>query len=141
MSWGRLDCPSAARVLALVAALGAARVGVGHARDPESSALAAAFVGAWTDRGGEITAVVNWPDEAASWLRQARAVTAGAPDAWLIAGSLASLRRVCDRLSTSTDWDPARTVACATVGAGAIIAPADSLPLGVPTVRAGRTRP
>ncbi len=96
MSWGRLDCPSAARVLALVAAMGAARVGVGHARDPESSALAAAFVGAWTDRGGEITAVVSWPDEAASWLRQARALTAGAPDGWLIAGSLASLLRVCD---------------------------------------------
>jgi len=129
------------RVLTLVTAMDAARVGVGHARDPGSSALAAAFGDAWTDRGGEITAVVSWPAEAASWLRQARAPTAGAPDARLIAGPIASLRRVCDRLSTSTDWDPARTVAFATVGAGAFIAPADSLPLGVPTVLAGRTRP
>ncbi len=117
------------RALAVVAAMDAARVGVGHARDPESSALAAAFVDAWTDRGGEVTAVVSWPDEAASWLRQARALTAGAPDAWLIAGPIASLRRVCDRLSTSTDWDPARTVVLATVeGMTVITGRADSLP-------------
>lgn len=114
-------------VLTLITAMDAARVGVGHARDPDSGALAAAFVDAWTDRGGEITAVVSWPDEAASWLRQARALTAGSPDAWLIAGPIASLRRVCDRLSTSTDWDPARTVALATVGDGAMIGRADSI--------------
>ncbi len=117
------------RALTLIAAMDAARVGVGHARDHESSALAAAFVDAWTDRGGEITAVVSWPAEAASWLRQARALTAGAPDAWLIAGPIASLRRVCDRLSTSTDWDPARTVVLATVeGMTVITGRADSLP-------------
>jgi hypothetical protein len=115
------------RALTLVAAMDAARVGVGHARDSESSALAAAFVDAWTDRGGEVTAVVSWPAEAASWLRQARALTVAAPDAWLIAGPIASLRRVCDRLSTSTDWDPARTVAFAIIGNGTVIGRADSI--------------
>jgi hypothetical protein len=124
VSW---DCPSAGRALTLVAAMDAARVCVGHARDPESSTLAAAFADAWTDRGGEITAVVSWPDEAASWLRQARALTAAGPDAWLIAGPIASLRRVCDRLSMSTNWDAARTVALATVGGGAIVGRADSI--------------
>ena len=124
------------RVLDLMTAMDAPRVGVGHARDPRSSALAEAFVEAWTCRGGEITAVVSWPDEAASWLRQARALSAGAPDAWLVAGPLVSLRRVCDRLSTSTDWDPARTVAFAAVGAGAVVGRADS----VVTVEAGQRR-
>jgi hypothetical protein len=109
VSW---DCPSAGRALTLITAMDAARVGVGHARDAESS---------------EITAVVSCPDEAASWLRQARALTAAGPDAWLIAGPIASLRRVCDRLSTSTDWDAARTVALATVGEGAVVGRADSI--------------
>ena len=127
------------RIVGLVTDLDAARVGVGHSRDPESSALAAAFVEAWTARGGEITAVVSWPEAAASWLRQARALSAGAPDAWLTAGSLASLRQVCRRLSMNTDWDAARTVAFATVGTGAIIGRADSIvtagqrPAHVPT--------
>jgi hypothetical protein len=127
VSWGRLDLPSAARVLALIAAMDVARVGVGHARDHKSSVLAAACVDAWTDRGGEITAVVSWPDEAASGLRQAQALTAGAPDAWLIAGPIASLRRVCDRLARRADWDPARTVVFATVGEGAVVGRSDSI--------------
>ncbi|MFG2176901.1 hypothetical protein ACGFMO_37005 [Streptomyces niveus] len=60
-------------------------VAVGHSRDEASRAFAAAFADAWTARGGAVLAVVDWPESAAPWLRH------------------------------STAWDPARTVAFASL--------------------------
>ncbi|MFI0354867.1 hypothetical protein [Actinomadura sp. 9N407] len=94
----------------LVALLGAARtVAVGHGRDAASTAAAKAFVQAWEASGGEVLAVVSWPERAASWLRQARRLTERAPDAWVVAGAEPGWTRMSRRLRESTDWDPERT--------------------------------
>jgi hypothetical protein len=86
---------------------------IGHGRDPLSRAAALAFAERWTAAGRTVVDVVDWPEEAASWLRQAKRFTAGGPDAWVVAGSgrgWAAMRR---RLQSSADrdsaWDPART--------------------------------
>ncbi|WP_432590015.1 hypothetical protein ABVG11_34690 [Streptomyces sp. HD1123-B1] len=104
-------------VIGLVAA-SARRTGtvaVGHGRDTASRAAAAAFATAWQERGGHIVAVVDWPETAASWLRPARRLTAPAPDAWVVAAAPLGWVRMSRRLRYSTDWDPERTVAFASL--------------------------
>ncbi|MEV8350973.1 hypothetical protein ACFVTT_33250 [Streptomyces niveus] len=90
-------------------------VTVGHSRDEASRAAAAAFADAWTARGGAIIAVVDWPESAASWLRPARRLTAGLPDAWVVAATPLGFAQLARRLRHSTAWDPARTVAFASL--------------------------
>ncbi|MET9554436.1 hypothetical protein [Streptomyces sp. NPDC006645] len=90
-------------------------VAVGHSRDEASRAAAAAFGDAWTARGGGILAVVDWPESAASWLRPARRLTAGHPDAWVMAATPLGFAQLARRLRHSTAWDPARTVAFASL--------------------------
>jgi hypothetical protein len=105
---------------ALLAALAQAEpavttVAVGHSRDEASRAAATAFRTAWQDRGGQIAAVVDWPEAAASWLRQATRLTAAGPDAWVIAASAPGFAQLARRLRQSTDWDPRRTYAFASL--------------------------
>lgn len=90
-------------------------VAVGHSRDEASHAAASAFADAWTARGGAILAVVDWPESAASWLRPARRLTAGLPDAWVVAATPLGFAQLARRLRHSTTWDPARTVAFASL--------------------------
>ncbi|WP_405498979.1 hypothetical protein OG501_00615 [Streptomyces niveus] len=90
-------------------------VAVGHSRDEASRAAATAFADAWTARGGGILAVVDWPESAASWLRPARRLTAGLPDAWVVAATPLGFAQLARRLRHSTAWDPARTVAFASL--------------------------
>ncbi|MGW6513063.1 hypothetical protein ACWGCP_37090, partial [Streptomyces niveus] len=78
-------------------------VAVGHSRDEA------------TARGGAILAVVDWPESAASWLRPARRLTAGLPDAWVVAATPLGFAQLARRLRHSTAWDPARTVAFASL--------------------------
>ena len=86
-------------------------ISVGHARDAASRAAANAIVRAWTDQKGDVLGVVDWPEEAASWLRQATRLVAGAPDVWVVAGSPLGWAQMGRRLLRSTDWDPERTIA------------------------------
>lgn len=86
-------------------------ISVGHARDDASRSAVDAIVRAWTDRGGDLLGVVDWPEDAASWLRQATRLVAGAPDAWVVAGSPLGWAQMGRRLRCSTDWDPERTIA------------------------------
>jgi hypothetical protein len=86
-------------------------ISVGHARDDASRSAANAVIRAWTDRGGEVLGVVDWPEDSASWLRQARRLAAGAPDVWVVAGSPLGFAQMARRLRHSTDWDPKRTIA------------------------------
>ncbi|RSS49908.1 hypothetical protein, partial [Streptomyces sp. WAC06614] len=92
-----------------------AAVSVGHGRDRASRAAAEAFGAAWRARGGVVLAVVDWPESAASWLRPARRLTAQVPDAWVVAGAVAGWAQMGRRLRHSTDWDPYRTVAFASL--------------------------
>lgn len=90
-------------------------IAVGHGRDPASAAAADAVAQAWDDRGGLVLGVVDWPETAASWLRQACRLTAHAPDAWVVAGPPAGFARLARRLRAEPGWDPARTIAFASL--------------------------
>ncbi|MBB5937051.1 hypothetical protein [Streptomyces zagrosensis] len=116
-------------------------VSIGHARNSAARAAARAFAAAWRadnafgrteDSAGAareaadnidaaidehtVLAVVDWPEQAASWLRQARRFAAGAPDAWVVCGAPAGWARMARRLRLSTDWSPAHTYAFASLG-------------------------
>ncbi|MGW2330315.1 ABC transporter substrate-binding protein [Streptomyces sp. NPDC001700] len=98
----------------LVAAKGRVEtVAIGHSRDTASRSAAEAFAAAWQARDGRVLATVDWPESAASWLRPARRLTAGEPDAWVMAAAPLGFVQLARRLRHSTDWDPARTVAFA----------------------------
>lgn len=99
--------PDLADTLALLHAMDARLVAVGHGRDPASVAAAEAFVAAWD---GQIAVVVDWPASAASWLRQARRLTEPQPDAWVIADIAKGWKNVERRLRETGAWDPMRTV-------------------------------
>ncbi|MFD7500744.1 hypothetical protein [Streptomyces sp. NPDC059850] len=88
-------------------------VAIGHSRDTASRAAAEAFAAAWQARDGRVLATVDWPESAASWLRPARRLTAGEPDAWVMAAAPLGFVQLARRLRHSTDWGPARTVAFA----------------------------
>ncbi|ASW57373.1 hypothetical protein CIK06_02480 [Plantactinospora sp. KBS50] len=82
---------------------------VGSGRTPAGRDRAAAITAVWSATGGQVTDVVSWPEEAASWLRHARRFTASTPDVWIVAGPLPGWAGMCRRLYDSTDWNPART--------------------------------
>ncbi|AYN38692.1 hypothetical protein D9753_06880 [Streptomyces dangxiongensis] len=107
-----------ARLLALLEDCGVrgGSVALGHGRDAASRAAALAFADAWQERGGRLAAVVDWPEEAASWLRQARRLTGVAPDAWVVAAAPVGWAQLSRRLRHSTDWDPRRTFGFASAG-------------------------
>lgn len=86
-------------------------ISVGHARDNASRSAADAIIRAWEDYGGDVLGVVDWPEDAASWLRQATQLVAGAPDAWVVAASPLGWAQMGRRLRHFTDWDPERTIA------------------------------
>ncbi|MEV5572354.1 hypothetical protein AB0L06_20100 [Spirillospora sp. NPDC052269] len=88
---------------------------VGHSRDEASREAARAVADAWTERGGRVLTVVSWPEEAASWLRPAARLTTPRPDAWVMAAALPGFAQLARRLRHSTDWDPARTFAFASL--------------------------
>ncbi|MEU3861786.1 ABC transporter substrate-binding protein [Streptomyces sp. NPDC028722] len=110
--------PELARLLALVEDRGVrgGSVALGHGRDAASRAAAAAFADAWQERGGQLVAVVDWPEDAASWLRQARRLTDPQPDAWVVAAAPVGWVQLSRRLRHSTDWDPRRTFGFAATG-------------------------
>jgi len=115
--------PTGAEVTALVALLtrqrpGVETVAVGHGRDAASRSAAETFTAAWTSRGGTVLTVVDWPETAASWLRPATRLCAGGPDAWVMAAAPLGFVQLARRLSHSTGWDPARTVAFASLRDG-----------------------
>ncbi|MFB7469926.1 hypothetical protein [Kitasatospora sp. NPDC056184] len=89
---------------------------IGHGRDEASVAAARAFAERWQAGGGTVLDVVDWPEEAASWLRQSRRFTAPAPDAWVVAAGPRGWAGMSRRLRHSTDWDPSRTVGFASTG-------------------------
>ncbi|MFF2409885.1 hypothetical protein [Streptomyces sp. NPDC058092] len=91
-------------------------VAVGHGRDADSRNAAQAFIRAWQALHRDVLVVVDWPEDAASWLRPARRLTAQAPDAWVLAGAPLGVAQLARRLRRSTDWDPARTFGFASLG-------------------------
>ncbi|GAA1839826.1 hypothetical protein GCM10009836_18780 [Pseudonocardia ailaonensis] len=97
-------------VLRLLGRLEGGVVNVGHGRDRTSVRRARAFVDAWAARGGLIGAVVSWPPSAASWLRPAERLAAGA-DLWVVADTPAGWAGIGPRLAATASWRADRTVA------------------------------
>ncbi|MEU8585916.1 hypothetical protein AB0C59_02745 [Streptomyces sp. NPDC048664] len=107
-----------ARLIALLEGCGfrGGSVALGHGRDAASKAAALAFTDAWRRSGGHLAAVVDWPEDAASWLRQARRLTRPEPDAWVVAAAPVGWAQMSRRLRHSTAWDPRRTFGFASTG-------------------------
>jgi len=107
----RLDA-EVAGVVALVRSSGARLVNVGHGRDRASVRRARRFLRVWLDggveTGAEVGEVVSWPATAASWLRPARRLASGAPDAWVVADQADAWAKLCVRLA-ATAWRADRT--------------------------------
>lgn len=100
----------------------AASIVIGSSRDTPSRNTADAVAQGWAQRGGHVLDVVDWPERAASWLRQARRFTAQGPDAWVVTGQVPGWVQMGRRLVHSTDWDPARTIGTASLATDDLIA-------------------
>ncbi len=82
---------------------GADTIAIGHGRAPASITAAQALHVAWIAAGGTVLTALDWPATAASWLRPARRLTTGNPDAWIIADTVA------DAPSSPAGWLTNRT--------------------------------
>jgi hypothetical protein len=109
-------------VLRLLESLGARTIVLGRSRDDAAGATCEAVARAWVARGGEVLDVVDWPETAASWLRQARRFTAHQPDAWVVAARPSGWKGMCRRLIGSAQWAPRRTIVAASLTPGDQIA-------------------
>jgi hypothetical protein len=91
-------------------------VAIGRGRSPAAVRSADAFARRWQAAGGALLDVVTWPEEAASWLRQASRLSAADPDLWVMAGAPGGWAQMTRRMLWSTHWQPERTIAFATLG-------------------------
>lgn len=90
--------------------LGAVSVAIGSGRDRRSRTAAEQFAESWQAGGGCVVAVVDWPEDAASWLRQATRLTTANPDLWILGGPVVGFAQQIRRLAWSTAWVPRRTL-------------------------------
>jgi Periplasmic binding protein len=95
---------------------GARRVAIGRGRSTVAAGAAALFARRWEAGGGTVLDHVTWPEEAASWLRQATRFAAADPDLWVMAGAPRGWAQMTRRLLWSTPWQPGRTIAFAALG-------------------------
>lgn len=109
----RLSTAEVSTVVELIRTHRAGLVNVGHGRQLRSIACASAFVAWWEETGGQIGTVVSWPPVAASWLRAARRLVSGAPDAWVVADTIEGWAGVGRRLASTGSWRVQHTVAFA----------------------------
>jgi hypothetical protein len=118
------------RVVELALRRQARTVAIGSGRSPAAVEAAAAFAGRWEGSGGIVLDTVTWPEEAASWLRQATRFAAADPDLWVMTGPPHGWAQMTRRLLWSTSWRPERTIAFAGIGAPLAIGlvGADNLP-------------
>jgi hypothetical protein len=104
------------RMTELALRRGARRVAVGGGRSAAAAATVKAFTRRWESGGGTVLTVVTWPEEAASWLRQATRFADEEPDLWVMAGPPRGWAQMTRRLLWSTPWQPGRTLAFAALG-------------------------
>jgi len=104
------------RLTELALRRGARSVAVGGGRSAAAAAAVTAFTRRWESGGGTVLAVVTWPEEAASWLRQATRFADAEPDLWVMAGPPRGWAQMTRRLLWSTAWQPGRTITFAALG-------------------------
>jgi hypothetical protein len=91
-------------------------IAIGRGRSAPAAATAAAFARRWEAEGRIVLDIVTWPEEAASWLRQATRFAAADPDLWVMTGPAVGWAQMTRRLLWSTPWQPGRTIAFADLG-------------------------
>jgi hypothetical protein len=104
------------RMTELALRRGARGLAIGRGRSAATATAVTAFARRWEDSGGTVLCVVTWPEEAASWLRQATRYAAADPDLWIMAGTPRGWAQMTRRLLWSTSWQPGRTLAFAALG-------------------------
>jgi hypothetical protein len=104
------------RMAELALRRGAASIAIGCGRSAAATFDAAAFARRWEASGRIVLDVVTWPEQAASWLRQATRLAAANPDLWVMAGAPGGWAQMTRRLLWSTSWEPGRTIAFAALG-------------------------
>jgi hypothetical protein len=95
---------------------GAQVIAIGRGRSAAAARAVAGFARRWEAVGQTVPGVVTWPEQAASWLRQATRFTAADPDLWIMAGTPEGWAQMTRRLLWSTSWEPGRTLAFACLG-------------------------
>ncbi|MCU1478756.1 MAG: hypothetical protein JWQ64_3449 [Subtercola sp.] len=105
------------QMVRLALARGAETVTIGHSDDPHSAAAAKAFATAWRNQGGFVFDSIEWPDAAASWMREARNLVRFYPDLYVLGGAPAGLAQMIRRLIWSTNWAAASTIGFASAAA------------------------
>ena len=93
-----------------------ARSAIGRGRSAAAAEAVTAFARRLEASGATVLTVVTWPEEAASWLRQATRFAAADPDLWIMAGTPRGSAQMTRRLLWSTPWQPGRTLAFAALG-------------------------
>ena len=104
------------RVLELALSRKARTVAIGSGRSPSGLEAVRGFAGRWEAAGGTVLDIVTWPEEAASWLRQATRFAAADPDLWIMTGPPLGWGQMTRRLLWSTPWRPDHTIAFAVIG-------------------------
>lgn len=120
MTWpstrGRPADAETDRMIALALRRGARSIVIGRGRSAADARTAEALARRWEGRGFALLDVVTWPEEAASWLRQATRLAAADPDLWIMTGAPLGWAQMTRRLLWSTPWQPGRTLASAVLG-------------------------
>jgi hypothetical protein len=103
-------------ISALALGRGARSVAIGRGRSAAAAAAVTAFARRREASGATVITVVTWPEETASWLRQATRFAAADPDLWIMAAAPRGWAQMTRRLLWSTPWQPGRTLAFAALG-------------------------
>jgi hypothetical protein len=104
------------QMLQLALERNASTVAIGRGRSPAATRAATGFARRWQARARPVLCVVTWPEDAASWLRQATRFAGANPDLWVMAGPAGGWAQMTRRLLWSTPWQPERTIAFADIG-------------------------
>lgn len=104
-------------LVTLASSRGASTITLGHARDQNSAAAVHAFAALWTASGRTVLRIVDWPENAASWLRQAHRFAEPEPDLWVVAGRPLGWAQMARRLTWSTSWRSRDTLAFSSLAA------------------------
>jgi len=81
------------RMTELAVRRGACLAAIGRGRCAAAARTAEEFARRWEAAGRVVLDVVTWPEDAASWLRQATRLANADPDVWIMTGRPADGRR------------------------------------------------
>ncbi len=99
----------------LLGAAGASTIAIGHGRHTTSRETAIAVSDAWRGLGRTVLGTVDWPADAASWLKSARRLVSTHPDAWVIIDNPAGCAQLAIRLAEQENWTATRTFGTASL--------------------------